>query len=242
MARMRTYTDDDLVVAVAGSRSWRETMRKIGLVATSSRAIASVRSHADVLGLEYSHFSKQRRLTQEEVRDAVAIAETWADAAAALKLHGPAAVTRVRGHAMRFGVDLSPIAEPDPVFPENTAEPALANLGRAGSLLAASWFTLCGHSVSWPLEPSRFDLLVNIDRSIRRIQVKTTTVRVGDSWKVYLSTAGRTRKTYDPSEIDDFFIIDGALSYYLIPAVDVGGLQAIHLRAYERYRLRNMPR
>jgi hypothetical protein len=186
-------------------------MRKIGLVATSSRAIASVRSRADLLGLEYGHFSKQRRLTYEEVRGAVAIAETWTDAAAALGLRGPAAATRVMGHAVRFGVDVSPTAEPHAMATENNAQPDLANLGRAGSLLAASWFTLCGHSVSWPLEPSRFDLLVNIDREVRRVQVKTTTVRVGDSWKVYLSTTGRTRKTYDPSEIDDFFVIDGPL-------------------------------
>lgn len=70
------------------------------------------------------------------------------------------------------------------------------------------------------------------------MQVKTTTVRVGETWKAYLSTADRGRRTYDPSEIDDFFVIDGTLTSYLIPVSVVGGLQAIHLAAYDPYRLR----
>jgi hypothetical protein len=115
--------------------------------------------------------------------------------------------------------------------------PDIAHLDRAGSLLTASWFTLCGHHVSWPLEPSRYDLLVCTDARIRRVQVKTTTVRAGDSWKVYLSTSHRERRTYDTDEIDDFFIIDGELTCYLIPVVVVGGLHAIHLGGYVKYQL-----
>ena len=115
--------------------------------------------------------------------------------------------------------------------------PDVARLDRAGSLLAAAWFTLCGDDVSWPLEPARYDLLVTTTTGTRRIQVKTTTVRAGDTWKVYLSTTGRGRRTYDPDEIDDFFVIDGDLTQYLIPATAVGGLQAIHLGAYERFRV-----
>ncbi|PUB24850.1 hypothetical protein C8K30_108106 [Promicromonospora sp. AC04] len=95
---------------------------------------------------------------------------------------------------------------------------------------------LCGNDVSWPLEPSRYDLLVSTVTGIRRVQVKTTRTRAGDSWKVYLSTTRGERRTYDPDEIDDFFIIDGDLNYYLIPVAVVGGLHAIHLNAYGRYR------
>lgn len=103
--------------------------------------------------------------------------------------------------------------------------------------MAASWFTLCGMEVSWPLEPARYDLVTGDERGLRRVQVKTTTVRVGDSWKVYLSTTQGARRTYALSEIDDFFVIDGDLSFYLIPIEVVGGLQAIHLRAYSDYQL-----
>jgi hypothetical protein len=71
---------------------------------------------------------------------------------------------------------------------------------------------------------------------IRRVQVKTTRTRAGDSWKVYLSTTRGERRTYGPDEIDDFFIVDGDLNYYLIPVAAVGGLHAIHLNAYGQYR------
>ena len=108
-------------------------------------------------------------------------------------------------------------------------------------MIAAAWFTLCGHEVSWPLEPSRYDLLVcSPDGGFRRVQVKTTSTRVGSTWQVFLSTARRERKTYDPDEVDDFFIIDGNLTFYLIPIAAVGGLHAIHLRAYEQYRVAPM--
>ncbi len=72
------------------------------------------------------------------------------------------------------------------------------------------------------------------------MQVKTTTVRVGATWKAYLSKGDHARKTYDPDEIDDFFVIAADGSSYLIPAVTVGGLHAIHLSAYERYRVEQM--
>ena len=104
--------------------------------------------------------------------------------------------------------------------------------------MAAAWFELCGHSVSWPLEPCRYDLLVWIAETARRIQVKTTTVKQGMSWTAWISKTGKERTTYDPDEIDYFFVIDGDFDYYLIPAEVVGGLTAIRLSAYQDYRLR----
>lgn len=53
---------------------------------------------------------------------------------------------------------------------------------------------------------------------------------------MYLSTS-RGRRTYTPGEIDSFFVIDGDFCLYLIPVAVVGGLQAIHLARYRRYRL-----
>lgn len=104
-------------------------------------------------------------------------------------------------------------------------------------MLAAAWFTLCGCDVSWPLEPCRYDLLVDEGKGSRRIQVKTTTVRAGATWKVYLSSSGRARRTYDPEDIDAFFVITSDMNYFLIPVAVVGGLQAIHLAGYEEFRL-----
>lgn len=115
--------------------------------------------------------------------------------------------------------------------------PQQGNLSRAGSLMAAAWFELCGFCVSWPLEPCRYDLLVSMEGGTERIQVKTTTVKQGNSWTVWISNTGKKRTTYDPGEIDYFFVIDGDLDFYLIPVAAVGGLTAIHLSTYDNYRL-----
>jgi len=197
----------------------------------------SLRSHADRLRLDYSHFRGQRRWTDDQLRDAVESARGWTDVLERLGLRGASDLVAVRGHAARLELGVSHL---DPVVeaPEPRAlRPDLRNMSRAVSLLAAAWYAMSGHDVSWPLEPARFDLLVSGGDGVRRVQVKTTTARAGRSWKVYLSSSAHQRRTYDPDEVDDFFIIDGSLDHYLIPVTAVGGLHAIHLDAYERYRL-----
>ncbi|WP_079575130.1 group I intron-associated PD-(D/E)XK endonuclease [Krasilnikoviella flava] len=238
MARERSYTDEQLDVAISSSYSWREALRALGLLATSAGAMRSVRARADRLGISYSHFRGQRRWTDEQLRDAVAGSGSWQELARRLGVDGSSSIAALKGHAARLALDtghLSPQVQP----PADRSEvaPDIKRLGRAGPLLAAAWFTLCGQDVSWPLEPSRYDLLVGGEGGIRRVQVKTTTVRASESWKVYLSTTGKARRTYDLAEIDDFFVIDGDLTYYLIPIAAVGGLHALHLSAYARYRL-----
>lgn len=236
MSRNRTYTDVQLAEAIAASRSWRGALRELGLAATSAGAMRSIRSHANRLGIDYSHFTGQRRWTEDGLRTAIAAGDTWADVVGSLGLDGASAVASIKGHAARIGIDVAHLAGRSTTV-QSVFQPDISRLHRAGSLLAAAWFALCGRDVSWPLEPSRYDLLVGTERGIRRVQVKTTTVRVGDTWKVYLSTTHRERKTYDPDEIDDFFIVDGDLAYYLIPVSVVGGLHMIHLSAYGRFRL-----
>ena len=236
MGDRRTYSDEQLSHVLAASTSWRGTLRGLGLGGTSAGVMRSVRAHADRLGLDYSHFSGRRRWKDSELRDAVAGATTWPEVVERLGLTGGSAVASVKGHAARLGLDV------DHLYPAEVSEaqlasvePDLARLSRAGSLVAAAWFTLCGYDVSWPLEPCRYDLLTLRDGRVCRVQVKTTTLRVSDSWQVFLSTTRRSRTAYTPDEIDDFFIIDGDLNYYLIPIHVVGGLHAIHLRTYRQY-------
>lgn len=139
------------------------------------------------------------------------------------------------------GLDTRHLAR-QPIRTPPDARPTLQNLPRAGSLLAAAWFELCGFSVSWPLEPCRFDLLVWRGTIAERVQVKTTTARAGGSWVVRLATQREETHTYGPDEIDQFFVIDGDLNQYLIPIQVVGGLTAIQLSAYAAYRLPRRPR
>jgi hypothetical protein len=235
---MRRYSDSQLVEAIRASHSWRGVLRAIGLSATSAAAMRSVRAHADRLGLDYSHFTGQRRWTDQQLIAAIASATSWTQVADALGLAGGSSTSTVRGHAVRLGLDtahLAPLRKPQP--PAGLMLPQRVNLARAGSLMAAAWFELCGHSVSWPLEPCRYDLLVWMGAAAKRIQVKTTTVKQGTSWTVWISNTGKERTTYDPDEIDHFFIIDGDFDYYLIPVASVGGLTAIQLCAYRDYRL-----
>ncbi|MGC5075461.1 group I intron-associated PD-(D/E)XK endonuclease [Agrococcus sp. DT81.2] len=238
MARERTYTDEQLRSAIGASTSWRGALRALGLSATSAGAMRSVRSNADRLQIDYGHFTGQRRWTEGDLRAAAAGACNWIDVMEALGLEGPRALAQVKVHSVRLGIDAAHLTEPIATTRASGPEPGTQHVARAGSLLAAAWFVLCGYEVSWPLEPSRYDLLVCGGAAIHRVQVKTTTARAGDTWKVYLSTARSERRTYAPDEIDDFFVIDGDLNYYLIPISIVGGLHAIHLSAYQQYRLK----
>jgi len=234
---MRRYSDEHLVAAVKTSHSWRGVLRTLGLNATSASAIRSVRRHADRLGLDYTHFRGQRRWTDQQLASAIRSSLTWSEVCSTLGLAGGSSASTLRGHAARLDLDVSHLNHA-PVSPQpSNAQPRLAFLSRAGSLMAAAWFELCGFSVSWPLEPCRYDLLVWRAGVAERIQVKTTTRRAGASWTVTLSSMRKELRTYDPDEIDQFFVVDGDLNYYLIPIRVVGGLTAIQLSVYDAYRL-----
>lgn len=233
----RTYTDEQLLDAIAASTCWRETLRELGLKGTSSGSRASVQKHADRLGADYSHFTYGRKWTEDDLRDAIASSRNWSEVARKLDLSGGSVGPALRGHALRLGIDSShfgPALEAV-VEPRDSPVPSLDNLRTAGGVIAASWFKLCGYLISWPLEPCPYDLIAIKGEEMRRIQVKTTTRMVASSWSVSISTSGRNRHAYDPNDIDEFFIIDGDMNYYLIPIEDVGGMRQLHLRRYRQY-------
>ncbi|MET3963775.1 hypothetical protein ABIE44_003709 [Marmoricola sp. OAE513] len=211
-------------------------LRSLGLSATSSGAIRSVRRHADRLALDYHHFTGGRSWTPRTLADAVAASTTWRGVGDLVGVSDDASVHALRGHATRLGIDTDHL-EPQSTFTHRstTLRPDPANLPRAGSLLAAAHYELCGCPVSWPLEPRPFDLLVERAEGFVRVQVKTTRLREGGSWKVSLLSGRRTTPTYSPDEIDEFFVIDGDLRYYAIPISTVGGLSALNLNKYEKY-------
>jgi hypothetical protein len=190
--------------------------------------------------LDYTHFTAQRRWSDGQLRAAVANALTWTEVIdlLGLKSTSSANTRTIRAHALRLGLNtahLDSSSTPAPLPRQHP--PDLAHLSRAGSLMAAAWFELCGLRVSWPLEPARYDLLTWAQDRAERIQVKTTTTREGSTWRVSLTTSRKRVHTYGPDEIDQFFIIDGDLTYYLIPLAVVGGRKAIHLSAYAGYQL-----
>ena len=223
-------------------------MRELGLNATSAGAIRIIRRNAVRLGLDTSHFRGKRRWSDGQLRRAVSESRSWDEVLDALGLAIDSGGTRthVRSHAIRLGLNFSHL-EPDvPISPEPpTLKPDLKHLREAGASLAATWFTLCGYNVLFPIEPAVYDLVVAMPEGLSRVQVKTTTHYSKNGW---LISVGRRpysiRKDaplvpYDPDVIDYFFIIDGDLNIYLIPSRAIAGRVTLLLRAHTNYVVGN---
>lgn len=209
MAQQATYSAGELSVALASSNSWRAVLGALGLRATSGNAIASVRRHAERLGLPTEHLVRPRN-----------------DVLPSAPPGGSGSRDAGRGDSTAASC-LVPL---DMTF-----------LRRTGPLLSASWYSLRGAAVSWPLEPCAYDLLVGTNDRLLRVQVKTTTARENGVWKVFLSRSGRERRVYGADEVDMFFVIDGELGAYEIPAGAVAGRHAVHLNRYEEWRVHGAP-
>jgi hypothetical protein len=217
-------------------------MRELGLCTTSAGSIQVVKRHVRRLGLDTSHFSGQRRWSDAQLRRAVANAYSWRELLSELGLLGSGDDrTSVKAHAIRLGLDLSRLDEPEvdaPAQPE--FKPAIKHLREAGTAIATMWFLLCGYNASIPIEPTLYDLLVAMPDGIKRVQVKTTTY-YKDGWAVQVgrrpySVGNRGPLVpYDPELIDLFFILDGDLMVYIIPSRVIAGRVGILLSNYSRY-------
>jgi hypothetical protein len=244
----RTWSDTQLIEAVAASKSWRGVMRELGLCATSAGSIQVVRRHVARLGLDTSHFTGQRAWSDANLTQAASQARSWSALLAAMgvKSTSQAYRTRVKAHAVRLGLDLSHLDDKaQGVNHPPSPKPALRNLRDAATMLAASWFSLCGFTTAIPVEPTVYDLLVSMPEGIKRVQVKTTTYNSKSGWMVQVgrrpySFGNNARLVpYDPELIDLFFIVDGDLSLYLIPSKVIADRVGLLLRTYAKYIVGN---
>lgn len=242
----RKWTDSQLAVAVAVSRSWRGLMRELGLSMTSAGTIQSVKRQVSRLGLDTSHFTGQRRWSDAQLRRAVADAYSWRELVLNLGLApgGGDERTRIKAHAIRLGLDLSRLDLPQAhAGPESELEPDIRHLRDAGTMVAAMWFMLCGCNSAIPLEPATYDLLVSMPSGIKTVQVKTTTHKGRDGWQVQVgrrpySSGNQARLVpYDPDLVDFFFIVDGDLAMYLVPSRVIAGRVVVVLRNYSQYQV-----
>jgi hypothetical protein len=244
----RTWTDEQLVEAVAASRSWRGVLRQLGLSATSAASVKTAKSHVNRLGLDTSHFTGQRTWSDAALKRAAADAHSWSELLAGLGIsdrHGDDR-TRIKGHALRLAIDLSHLdARSLDVVNPASAEPDLKYLRDSATSIAAGWFSPRGYGSALPVEPTVYDLLVSMPEGIKRVQVKTTTCKTKDGWRVRVgrtpySIGNKERQVpYDPELIDLFFIMDGGLNMYLIPSLVIAGRVAILLRTYKKYAVGN---
>jgi hypothetical protein len=233
-----TYSDDQLAGAVAEARSWRGVLRAMGLNDSSAGSLRAAQRRAQQLGISHAHFTGQRRWSDDQLRAAIAGAVSWSAAAVTLGLTPDGGVlSGLRTRALRLGLPISHL-EHRARTPEPVPGVDIARLRTAAPMLAAAWFAVHGHNVAWPLEPARYDLVVERDAVVRRVQVKTTTWRDDGAYSVAISSSRvRGRASYSAGEIDSFFVIDGELNGFLVPVSLVAGFQRLSLNAYTTFQV-----
>lgn len=244
-----SWSDEQLAEAVRTSPHWRGVMRVLGIQTNSEGVLRRIRRDATRLKLDVSHFRGSRTWSDADLVHAVTGARTWDDVLSALGLGTPTKATRLRikGYATRLGLDLSRLESGNRVQAvPHTLQPDLKHLREAAPVIAAAWFTLRGCVASFPIEPAAFDLVVSMPDGKKHVQVKTSTTRSRESWLVRIGRRPHSvgnqapLTTYDPDEIDLFFIVDGDLNLYLIPSRDIAGRTSIVVRAYQRYLVGNI--
>ena len=241
------WTDDQLTSAVAGSACWRDVIRALGISTNSEGTNLRVKRDVARLGLDVSHFKGTRTWGDGQLKRAVAEAMSWDDVFTTLGLRTPTKETRTRvqGHAIRLGLDLGHLD----TGPRMSSAPSSwrlepMRLRDAAAPLAAAWFTVRGCTVSFPIEQAIYDLLVQSDEKILRVQVKTTTssgatAQVNVARRPYSAQNLGPRMPYDPRVIDYFFIVDGEYNIYLIPSRVIAGRVGLQLRTYKMYVMGN---
>ncbi|MGW5188794.1 hypothetical protein ACWEOO_06035 [Kribbella sp. NPDC004138] len=244
----RTWNDDDLRQAAAENHSWRGVARALGLKGTSAGTVRSLKKHAERLALDTAHFTGQRQWSDRKLREVMRDATCWADVIAGLGVSdGAESRVRIKGHAVRLGLDCSklrpsPSSQPTTEPFQLTLRPEM--LRAAAPALAMAWFTLHGCAVALPMEPEVYDLLVTTTDGIQRVQVKSCASRNGRGyWDVGIGrrpyvldkTAGKM--PYDPDTIDLFFIVLGDGSIYVIPSSVLAGRVSISAESYTPYRV-----
>lgn len=231
-------TEEALRRAVQTCRSWRGVLRSLGL--GSPRTGRQLRAFCDQRGIDHSHFGS-RSWTDEQLRECFGGARSWADLTRGLGYaedSGSARAT-VRRHLARLGLDADRLSAPlEPLVGDPLNRPVdLVHLRSAGTYLVAAACALAGHRISWPLEPTVYDLLVDTGSAVQRVQVKTTTWSVDGTWACKITHSASSRKAwYTREEIDYFGVVDGDLAVYLIPVDVLTGLGTIYVRRYQRYR------
>lgn len=236
--------DADLRAAIADARSWRGVLRALGIPPSAAGTSRRLRRRADELGLPYEHFGyQQTRWQRAELAEAVATSHSWTEVMQRLgcSVSSGSARDAVRRECTRLTVDTTPLDKPArPLAGALPVQPRPEHLRSAGSMIVAAALTLAGHRVSWPLEPAVYDLWVDVNAGLQlRVQVKTTTHKVGGTWLCNLTRSSSSCKDdrYSLDDIDYFGIVDGEHVVYLVPAAVVGGMTSMSTRAYQEYRV-----
>lgn len=263
MGRPRTWTDKQLADALPLAKSWSHLARTLGLNAYG-KTLMRLRGHAARLGLDAGHLGASYAtpvyspepvpvilLDSRSLGEAVEGARSWAEVQRRLGLAITTANQRkVKEAAELAGLDTGTIAGQAWASVPVAAAPVpfgaqlnARNLSRTGAVTAANWFLSRGYMASLPIEPTTYDLVVESDVGLQRVQIKTTRSNVvGLKRTTYGKNAtpsmGRyVRTRYGDDELDFFFVYTAVGEMYLIPYEAVAGLASIVLSRYAKYRV-----
>ena len=116
--------------------------------------------------------------------------------------------------------------------------------GNCGLGIAIAYFSTNGYTVSIPLNDTQdYDLLIDKDNHIKRVQVKYTTCKTKyGNYQVALKSCGGTKgttyKTVIDTNVDFLFIATDQVGIYLIPIEDITNKSTLNLcDKYEKYKL-----
>lgn len=116
--------------------------------------------------------------------------------------------------------------------------------GDVGLSFAIAYFSSKGHNVSIPLTDSQdYDLIVDIDDKLYKVQVKTSSYIRNNVYSVSISTKGGNRsystiKKFNNQMVDYIFILTENKDMYLIPTTILTNTSSINLsEKYQEYRV-----
>lgn len=117
--------------------------------------------------------------------------------------------------------------------------------GDIGLGAAISHFVKNEYTVSIPLTDSQdYDLIVDKDNEVSRVQVKTTGYKKDDIFVVHLSVKGGNRsgkgkvKKFDNTKVEYVFALTSDNEEYLIPSKEIDTKNQITLGVkYERFKM-----
>ncbi|WBQ08534.1 hypothetical protein [Kribbella sp. CA-293567] len=234
--------------AVAASRTWRAVARTLGLKATSASVVRTLKGDAARLQLDTSHFTNQRRWSDDQLRAAVTGSACWSEVLGAFGVEDNAADRiRVKGHAARLGLGYEHL---EAARSATAGDPPVWQTGRLEALrtaapaIAMAWFALRGCPVALPVEPQLYDLLVTTAAGVQRVQVKSCARPDGKGrWQIgigrrpYVLDKSARKVPYEPGSLDLFFVVLGDGSIYVIPMSALAGRVQIYPHNYTRYRV-----
>jgi hypothetical protein len=118
--------------------------------------------------------------------------------------------------------------------------------GNAGLGIAIAYFSSIGLRIAIPLtDTQRYDLIIEHEAALERVQVKTTTLRharyghYGVSVQcIGRNSTGTVRRKFDPADYEWLFVVCGDACCYMIPTNAITARTGFFLtRRYDKYML-----